>query len=316
MTRGRILSSIFLCGVLLLAPSTVLGQAKGKKAPARATPTPAPEPAKVTASLGTVLDRRSAGKPFPGSLQIVLKLDGEDAETVKQVKAKVKTALDDSGQDLTQKESSGRQDQWVPRTLGRPLEANLELASPQRKATAVRELTGTVTLHLPLRDPSATVLIPDVLTRIDKPLDVPALTAQKVKLALVSKPALEKEKQAAKEKEKAKKAKEKKKKGEGMEEMFDAMGDAMTEMFERLFMTAGDNDLILKVSDPGKKVFSYDIAGPDGKLVESYGKLDLEGYTILRLFEPVPKGSSLRVNLVTPKAFAEVPFSFSGIKLP
>jgi hypothetical protein len=87
-------------------------------------------------------------------------------------------------------------------------------------------------------------------------------------------------------------------------------------MFERLFMTAGENDLILKVDDPGKKLFGFDLASRDGKPITTYGTMEMESYRIVRIFEPIPEGAVLLVRLKTPRSFAEAPFSLSDVKLP
>jgi hypothetical protein len=246
-----------------------------------------------------------------------MKLEGDDALLVQQVKVPVKKAIDDTGANLIRKETSGGGKEWTPRSGNGDLTANVEMESPARKAKVLNEVSGAITLHMPVRDPKAAVVIPDVLKQVDKPLAIAALTAQKIKLQVTSKEQAEKDKKAAEVKAKAEKAKKaKQKKTDGMEEMFDAMGDAMGEMFERLFMTAGENDLLLKVSDPGKKVFSYEVIAVDGKVVDSYGTLNLEGYTIVRFFDPLPAGAALRVNLKTPMAFAEIPFEFKEMKLP
>ena len=83
-----------------------------------------------------------------------------------------------------------------------------------------------------------------------------------------------------------------------------------------LFLSAGENDLILKVDDPDKKIFAFDVAGSDGTPVRSYGTTVLEGYQIVRMFQPIPEGASLLVRLRTPRSFGEVPFTLSNVKLP
>jgi hypothetical protein len=94
------------------------------------------------------------------------------------------------------------------------------------------------------------------------------------------------------------------------------MGDMLATMFERLFMTAGDNDLILKVEDPGKKIFSFDLVAADGKPIQSYGTMDVESYRIVRMLEPIPPTATLQVRLKTPKTFGELPFILANVKLP
>jgi hypothetical protein len=169
--------------------------------------------------------------------------------------------------------------------------------------------------YLPSRDSSGTVRIERVMAKKDKPLSVPALASRGLRVQVLSKAGLEKEKKQAEEKKKAQAAKKNKgKKGAetGLEEMAGAMGDALAGMLERLFLSAGDNDLILKVDDPGKKIFSFDLVAR----IRSFGTMDLEGYRIIRMFEPIPQNASLQVRLKTPKSFGEVPFALANVKLP
>jgi hypothetical protein len=98
--------------------------------------------------------------------------------------------------------------------------------------------------------------------------------------------------------------------------MGEAMGEALAGMLEGLFTTVGENDLILRVDDPGKKVFSFDVVGLDGTPIRSYGTTDYDRYRIVRMLEPIPEKASLQVRLKTPRSFAEVPFALSDVKLP
>ena len=132
-------------------------------------------------------------------------------------------------------------------------------------------------------------------------------------------PTVERDKKLAEEKKKkADAARRKGKKGleAGMEEMAGALGDMLGGMIERMFMSAGENDLILKVSDPGKKIFSFNLVASDGSPIQSYGTMDVEPYRIIRMFEPIPPTAALLVRLKTPKSFGELPFKLTDLKLP
>ncbi|HYK42456.1 MAG TPA: hypothetical protein VE007_08705, partial [Thermoanaerobaculia bacterium] len=96
----------------------------------------------------------------------------------------------------------------------------------------------------------------------------------------------------------------------------EAMADMLVATIQRLFENVGENDLILKVDDPGKKIFSFDLAAPDGTPVQSYGVTNVESYRIVRMFEPIPPAASLQVRLKTPKSFGELRFAFQDVKLP
>jgi hypothetical protein len=296
--------------------------AQSKKTARRSAPS---EPAhvaapKVQVSVDSILDRRTT-RDFPRSeLSITLKLEGADAGAVQSARAHLTKATDDTGRDLLQSAAESKQgsDRWEEAREGTAPTPKVELASPSRKAKTLTVVEGVLETYLPSRDPAGTIKIEKVMSKKDKPLTSPALGTRHIQLQVLSKAGLEKEKKQAEAKKKAQAAKKEKKKGaeSGLEEMAQAMGDVLTNMLERLFMSAGDNDLILKVDDPGKRVFSFDLVGPDGAPIRSYGTMELEAYRIVRMLEPIPPTASLQVRLKTPKSFGEVPFTLADVKLP
>lgn len=325
--RSRVLVA---CAVAAAAAMPLLAQAKkpaakAKSAPAAASAAPAAPP-KVGVVVESLLDRRTTSDFPRPSLTVSLNIEGEDARSVASARARVTRAVDDMGKSLVQDASSQAMtiggDAWQHAREDAPPSVRLELASPARKAKTVASLEGVLETYLPSRDPAATVKIDRILTRKDKPLTVPALASQRIRIQVLSKAGLEAEKKRAEAKKKAEAEKKKKAKGkkEGLEGMGEAMAEGLAEafggMFERLFMTAGDNDLILKVDDPGKKLFSFDLAARDGKPINSYGTMEMKNYRIVRMFEPIPDGASLLVRLKTPRSFAESPFTLSNVKLP
>src|SRR5207253_6503181 len=56
----------------------------------------------------------------------------------------------------------------------------------------------------------------------------------------------------------------------------------------------GENDIVLKVEDPGKKIFTFGLVGPDGKPIPTYGTHTVGDYRVLRIFEKPPEGAALR----------------------
>jgi len=316
--RTNVTRHALLAAGLLAASLPALAQAK-KTEPAA--------PPKIGVVLDSLLDRRTTSD-FPSpSLTVNLKLDGEDAGKVASARAHATRAVDDTGKSLipdpSQKGMMMGSDNWQKARESGPPALRLELSSPTRKARELASLEGVVETYLPSRDPASTVKVEGILAKKDKPpLASPALAAQHIRIQVLSKEGLEKQKKAAEEKKKAEAAKKKKKAGqkEGMEGMAEAMvegmADALGGMFERLFMTAGENDLILKVDDPGKKLFGFDLASRDGKPITTYGTMEMESYRIVRIFEPIPEGAVLLVRLKTPRSFAEAPFSLSNVKLP
>ena len=298
------------------------GLAQSKKAPKKSAPAePAARaaPPKVSVSVESILDRRTT-RDFPRSeMSVTLKLEGDDAGAVQSARARLTKASDDTGRSLLQSESESLQgsDRWQEAGQLGPPQPRVTLGSPSRKAK-ILAVEGVLETYLPKRDPAGTIRVERVMAKKDKPLPVPALASRGIRIQVLSKAGLEKEKKQAEAKKKAQAAKKKGKKGAetGLEEMAGAVGDMLTGMFERLFMTAGDNDLILKVDDPGKKIFSFDLVDAAGVPIRSYGTMEVETYRIVRMLEPIPPIASLQVRLKTPKSFGEVPFTLTGVKLP
>lgn len=319
-----------LAASLLAVSLPTLAQAKKTSTKSSGPSAPAAEsaaPPKIGVAVDSLFDRRTTSD-FPSpSLTVNLKLDGEDAGRIASARPRATRAVDDTGKNLivdpSQKGAMMGSDSWQQARESGPPTLRLELSSPPRKAKTLASLEGVVETYMPSRDPASTVKVDGVLAKKDKaPLAAPALAAQRIRIQVLSKDGLEKQRKAAEEKKKAEAAKKKKKAGqkEGMEGMAEAMvegmADALGGMFERLFMTAGENDLILKVDDPGKKLFGFDLASRDGKPITTYGTMEVESYRIVRIFEPIPQGAVLLVRLKTPRSFAEAPFSLSNVKLP
>ncbi len=312
-------AGVFLAVALAAMPAFAQSKKTTKKSgPSR--PAAQAGPPRIRVAIESVLDRRTT-RDFPRSeLSIRLRLEGEDAGAVRSARARLTRASDDTGRSLLPSGAETRQDadRWVEGREGAPPTPGVDLASPTRKARSLTAVEGVVEVYLPSRDPAGTVRIDRVMAKKDKPLAVPGLASRGIGIQVLSKAGLEREKKRVAEKKKAQAAKKKGKKGveAGLEEMAGAMGDALGEMLERVFLTVGDNDLILKVADPGKKIFSFDLVAPDGSPIRSYGTMDLEQYRVIRMFEPIPPTTSLQVRLKTPKSFGEVPFALADVKLP
>ncbi len=279
MTGRGCRAGVLLALALALA-AAVPALAQSKKAPKKSVPSEPAAPPNIRVAVESVLDRRTT-RDFPRSeLSITFKLEGEDAGAVRSARVHLAKASDDTGRSLMPSAAESRQDadRWEEAREGGPPTPRVDLASPSRKAKSLTAIEGVLETYLPSRDPAGTVRIDRVMAKKDKPpLAVPALASRSIQIQVLSRAGLEKEKKQAEEKKKAQAAKKKGKKGTetGLEEMAGAMGDALAEMMERLFLSAGDNDLILKVGDPGKKIFSFDLVAPDGAPIRSFGTMEL-----------------------------------------
>ncbi|MEP7132922.1 MAG: hypothetical protein ABI914_07140 [Acidobacteriota bacterium] len=296
--------------VLVFATAMSGSAAPGRKKPPSAASATASAAPKVEVSVESLLDRRTTADFPHSSLTVSLVLQGEDARAVKAARPRVTRAVDDTGRSVAE---TSMVRGWQEARGDGLVTPQLDLGSPSRKAKVLTAVEGAVEMYLPSRDPAATVNIDRILSRKDKPLAVPALASLKVRVRPLSKAGLEREKKEAEAKKKAQAGKKKK---DGVEGMAEGIADMLVSTIESLFSTVGENDLILKVDDPGEKIFSFELAAPDGTPISSYATTNLEGFRIIRMFEPIPASANLLVRLKTSKSFAEIPFSLADVKLP
>ncbi len=299
-------------------------QAKGTKKPAPAVKGVAPVAPKVSlpapeilVGMEKLIETRTGGS-FDGT-SVYLSMAGKDATGIKAARAVVRKATDDLGNDLSGSHRS-RGDDFAFAREGQPPLVTLELGLAPRKATKL-SATATLEVFLPERDPAGRVDVADFKGKRDKPLSVPALKAQKVELTLYTKAGLEAAKAKVEAEEKAKqkaKAKGGKKKAEdGLEQMAESIGSAMASMIENLLFSVAEQDVALRVKDPDGRIFTFEVLGPDGKPLRSYGVLGSDSeFRVIKMGGPVPDGSTLRVFLKSPATLVEVPFTLADVVLP
>jgi hypothetical protein len=268
---------------------------------------PASPPSKGAAlavSAGEVTDRRRNDNSFAG-LEIELKLTGEASAGARGARALVEKAVDDTGRNLV-KEKSGSSD--FEKSAGDETPAlKLELRNPARRAKVVREVSGQVEIFSPGRDPSAQVLAARFASQMDRPVAAPALKAAGAQVTVVSRKTYEAEKK--------KDAERRTKEAEGAG-VAGAMANAFAGLFEGLFGDIGENDVLVRVEDKGKKVFSIDVVEAAGKPVAGMGSMKVGDFWILKLGEKLPADAGLRIYLLTPKALVSERFALKDVPLP
>jgi hypothetical protein len=182
----------------------------------------------------------------------------------------------------------------------------LELRNPARRAKTVREVSGQVELFLPGRDPASVARVDGFASKTDKPAASPALKAAKAEVTVVSRKTYEAEKK--------KDAERRRKEAEGA-----GIGGAMVEAFAGLFegfLTVEENDVLVKVTDPDKKVFDVDVVDSKGTKIDGAGSMTVGTFRILKFPEKLPADASLRVYLLTPRSLVTTPFQLKNIALP
>lgn len=253
---------------------------------------------------GDVTDRRRNDNLF-ASLEIELRLTGEAAAGARGARAAVEKAVDDTGRNLIKEKSDS--DDFAKSTGDGPPALKIELRNPARRATKVRELTGHVELFVPERDPSAQARVGKFVSQMDRPIASPALKAAGAVVTVVSRNTYEAEKK--------KDAERRKKEAEGAG-IAGAMVNAFAGLFEGMFGDIGENDILVRVEDKGKKVFSVDVLDAAGKPVEGMGSMKVGDFWILKFMEKLPADAGLRIFVMTPKSLVTERFSLKDVPLP
>jgi hypothetical protein len=265
----------------------------------------------IRVSAGTIEDRRTTGKFFAG-LEIELKLTGDDLADAKSARILLKKAVDETGRNILPESKPDEQFKSINSS-----ELKLSLKNPARGASAVKEIAGEIQLFVPSRDPAATVTVDRLLSRMDKAIDSPALKAQKIAIRVVSPNAhraAAKKREAELEKE-MEKHKEEMKKEAGDDKTAEALM-ALVKGFSGMMNEVGDNDLILEIEDPEKRLLDVSVVGPKGDTIDTNGSMSSGSLRILQFHEKLPADAKLKLLLQTPKAIVSAPFSLTNVPLP
>lgn len=267
-------------------------------------------------STGTIEDRRTTGKFF-GGLEVELKLTGDDLADAKAKRVIVKRALDETGRDLLPDE---QKEPDFSTSSGSDLKVSLK--NPARGATALKEISGHVELFTPSRDPAATVTVDRLLSRMDKPISMPALRNQKIEIAVVSPKAhranaAKRKAEFEKEMAKGKAEMEKEMKGASAEEakaLEAIMG--LAQAFSGMMDEVGDNDLILNVKDADGRLMDVEVTRAGGEEISSNGSMSSGELRVMNFSEKLPADAKLKVLIKTKKALVSAPFTLSNVSLP
>jgi len=264
-------------------------------------------------SAGTIEDRRTTGKFF-GGLEIELKLTGDDLADARAARVMLTKALDESGRDLLREKKED--EDFRKSSGGGAPDLKISLKNPARGASAIKEISGEVQLFAPSRDPAATILIDRITSRMDKPIDSPALKSQQIAARLVSPKvyrAQAKKRDAELEAE-MQKHKEEMKKEAGDDKTAEALM-ALVKGFAGMMNDVGDNDVILQMEDPQGKLLDVEVVGKSG-VIDTRGSMSSGGLKILQYSEKLPPDAKLRFLVKTKNALLRAPFSLTNVPLP
>lgn len=251
---------------------------------------------------GEVHDSRTNGEFF-GGLDLELVMTGDIVNKTRAIRnMEIQKAVDSTGQTLLSEDSPGFQHSSKGEEEGKRTES-LHLKNPARSATSITEISGTLELYVPDKDPKAKLLVKGVLKQSGKPLVSDVLKKAKIEIVVLNQAQFQQLKESASGWS-----------GEGTSPIETAL-PGFAELFEGLY-DVGENDLAFLVKDSSGRFAEIEVVDATGKRVPTNGH-SFSGTTYTFTFEALPPDTSqLAVYLDTPTALVKAPFSLTNITLP
>ena len=259
---------------------------------------------------GVITDNRTTGQFF-NRLEIKLILEGKDVAKASGVMVEVTKAVDSTGKDLMKKDRepfSGEFEQ-LQQMDGMDTEVSVELENPERAATTVKELQGTVRLHLPEADPAATVTLTDFKHQSGKPFTSPALEKAGIEVIPFTKD------DAAKVREERKKERAKSASSAGG--IRGAVERAVADGFAALadgFVS--DGELNFSIKDPNHQLVAIQFVDAKGEPVQQMSSMRSGDTRSYEFQESFPADGKVLFRLSTEKSIVTLPFSLKDVELP
>jgi len=263
--------------------------------------------AQVQAQIGDVTDSRTTGQFFAG-LDVKIKLLGDSVGDAVSMRTVIKTAVDDTGRDLLDREKTKGEFEKRNEQSRQNCELTLKLKNPARKASSIKELTGEADLFVPGNDPNSIVKVDGFQKSGGQPVASPALSAAGIEITTYTKEQADAAK--AKKKEDAKK--------DSKANLGAALSDAFGQMFT---MGGGPNSITVHLKDPNDKVAGVEFQDESGRKIEGNGWSSSgdkkTGETKTYNFQSkLPDTARLVVYIATEKSMVVVPFALKNVFLP
>ena len=279
--------------------------------------------AQVKVAAGTIEDsRRNDG--FFNRLKVELKLSGASLSGARGVRVAVTKAADETGKDLLNDKPADKDFKELDATESEA-KLEIELKNPERRAMTVQEISGTVELFSPAKDPRSTIEIANFQRNIGKPITSPSLKAAGIEITVWTKEMFDARKKAEEEKlnkELEQKAKQAEKTGK-TEDVLGALTEGLTAIFGGLmssFASMGENDLAFHIKDAQSKLVSISIEDAQGKPIEREGRMSMGGSddkTVIYNFKDKPAANSrIRIFVLTSASIVRSSFKLTGVPLP
>jgi hypothetical protein len=280
--------------------------------------------AQIKVAAGDLEDsRRTDG--FFNRLKADLKISGPGLGGARGARVLITRAVDETGKDLLGEKEPDRDFKELDVSDSSEARLQIELKNPERRAATIREISGTVEIFSPQRDPKSTIVVPNFQKNIGTPLANPSLKSAGIQITLWTKEMFDARKKAEEDKlnkQIESKAKQAEKSG-NLEDAVNVLGEGLTAIFGGMmssFATMGENDLAFRVQDPASKLISISIEDAQGKPIERGGRMTIGGSderTIIYNFEQKPPANArIRLFVLTPAAIVKAPFKLTGVTLP
>ncbi len=263
-----------------------------------------------------VVDDRYGRDLGSSGLIVGLKLDGAEAGKYPEGRARLTAASDDGGRSLLPPKSA--EPRFSNLVFGSGL--RVVMTTPSRDSRSVN-VSGTVELYCPSKDPAAVVKIPMGAQKLDAPIVSPGLAAANVKVTLLSKQGWKEEMKKQNGPEAmARLRAEMKKEGRSDEEIEESLEtrkafsplDADEDAGEWVALLASEADML--------KIRSVRVLEADGSEIASTrasGRSDgVNAIRRDRFVKAAGPGTTLVLSLLTDASSVFVPFELKAVPLP
>ncbi|HEU4387437.1 MAG TPA: hypothetical protein VFV34_06545 [Blastocatellia bacterium] len=265
--------------------------------------------------------RRTDG--FFNQLEVELKIAGTGLKDAKALRVVVDKAIDDTGKSLVTEKTAGASFKEVDSTETET-KLDVELANTERRASALKEISGSIEIFVPARDPQSTASIAALQKQIGKQISSPVLKSAGVEVTIWNKEMFDARKKAEEERVKTE-LEQKTRKAEQSGDLKDAaevLAQSLISIFGGMFSSFGDmepNDLAFNVKDPKSKLVAIEVEDEKGKKIENHGRMTMgsDPRTIIVHFEEkLPPAARVRFYVLTPRSLVRTPFKLNTIPLP
>jgi len=278
--------------------------------------------AQVKVTAGDVKDtRRTDG--FFNKLEVELKMSGEALNGAKGIRVLVTKAVDETGKNLLDQKESENDFEEID-SSDKETKISIAMKNPERRANAVQEISGTVEIFAPARDPRATITLANFQRDIGKPIINPALKAAGIELTVWNKVIFDARKKAEEDrlkKEIEAKAKKADKTGD-LADAVDLLGQGLMSIFGSLFSSFAsmeENDIAFSIKDPQRKLVTIEFEDATGKKLERGGRTTIGGDPQTMIFgfkDKLPMTARIKLYVLTPRAVTTTPFKLTNVQLP